>query len=161
MILIRHSSRTLAAIALGLFVLIACQNATEPSSSSGPVVVTGSYTMGSSSRLPDSIAWTSPKDTGSQKQNCNAATRVCSDTFHLSEPLGTDLLAVQLWTLGSHRAGVTGRSGPIRGPARPPGIPPGDGGRISAAAGPGHRRGAYRRPAETGGGRVGQRSGWV
>ena len=67
---------------------------------SGPVVVNATYTVGRVSLLPDSIAWNAPKVTGSQKQNCNTTTLECSDTFHLPEPLGTDSLAVQLWTLG-------------------------------------------------------------
>ena len=93
--------RPLATFAVGLFVLVACQNSTESSDNkSGPITASVSYTMGSASRLPDSIIWTAPKDSGSQKQSCNAATLVCLDTFHLSEPLGQDSVTVQLWTLG-------------------------------------------------------------
>ena len=94
----RHPFRPLATFAAALFVLVACQNATEPVNSSGPVVASGTYTMASSSRLPDSVAWRSPADSGSQKPICSQLT--CSDTFRLSKPLGTDSLAVQLWTLG-------------------------------------------------------------
>jgi uncharacterized protein (TIGR02145 family) len=96
----RTSLRLLATFAIGLFVLVACQNATESSSSSGPVVASATYTMGSATRVPDSIRWNAPKDSGSQKQNCDKSTLVCMDTFHLSEPLGQDSLSIQLWTLG-------------------------------------------------------------
>jgi hypothetical protein len=94
----RHPFRPLATFAVALFVLVACQNATEPTNATGPIVANGTYTMGSSSRLPDSVAWRSPTDSGSQKPICSQLT--CSDTFLLSKPLGTDSLAVQLWTLG-------------------------------------------------------------
>jgi uncharacterized protein (TIGR02145 family) len=96
----RHPFRPLATFAVALFVLVACQNATEPTNATGPIVANGTYTMGSSSRLPDSITWNALKDTGSQKPTCSATSLACSDTFHLSEHLGTDSLSVQLWTLG-------------------------------------------------------------
>lgn len=95
----RHSFRPLATFVAGLFALVACQNTTDSNDGeSGSIMATASYTMASSSRLPDSVTWTAPKDSGSHRTRCVALN--CYDTFQLSEPLGTDSLELQLWTLG-------------------------------------------------------------
>jgi len=98
------SLRPLATFAGSLLILVACQNATESNSSSdSPVVATVTFPI-TAPRIPDSATWIFLKDTVVQQPNCPASgsdgTANCTETFDLPRPLGTDSVALQLWTLG-------------------------------------------------------------
>gem|GEM_PF-1583427 len=106
MIKTRHSLRLFPTVAAGLLVLVACQNATDSNTNTdSPVVVTASFPI-AAPRIPDSAAWIFPiaKDTVSKKPNCSPidgnGTTTCTETFDLPRSLGTDSVALQLWTLG-------------------------------------------------------------
>jgi uncharacterized protein (TIGR02145 family) len=94
----------MATFAGSLLILVACQNATESNSSSdSPVVATVTFPI-TAPRIPDSAIWIFLKDTVVQRPNCPASgsdgTANCTETFDLPRPLGTDSVALQLWTLG-------------------------------------------------------------
>jgi len=100
----RPSLRTLATIAAGLLVLVACQNATDSNTNSDtPVVATGKFPI-VAPRIPDSATWVFQKDTVAKSPSCPApgsdGTTTCTETFNLPRSLGTDSVALQLWTLG-------------------------------------------------------------
>jgi uncharacterized protein (TIGR02145 family) len=100
----RSSLRPFATIAAGLFMLVACQNATDSNSNNDkPVVVTASFPI-AAPRIPDSAAWIFQKDTVAKSPSCpdpgNDGTTNCTETFHLPQSPGTDSVALQLWTLG-------------------------------------------------------------
>ncbi|HXP90073.1 MAG TPA: FISUMP domain-containing protein [Fibrobacteria bacterium] len=100
----RPSLRSIATVAAGLFALVACQNATDSNSNAdSPVVATVSFPI-AAPRVPDSAAWIFQKDTVGSKPNCSTlggdTTSNCTETFDLPQPLGSDSVALQLWTLG-------------------------------------------------------------
>ncbi|HXP90380.1 MAG TPA: FISUMP domain-containing protein [Fibrobacteria bacterium] len=99
--------RSVATVASVLFVLVACQNATDPNSSSnGPVVASSTFTIASPTRVPDRADWRTSSDTAAVLQDpvcqptASDGQTSCNETFHLSKPLGTDVLSFELWTLG-------------------------------------------------------------
>jgi uncharacterized protein (TIGR02145 family) len=100
----RHFFRPFTTIAAGLLALVACQNATDSNSNNDkPVVVTASFPI-AAPRIPDSASWIFQKDTTVKIPNCppvgSDGTTICTETFDLPRPLGTDSVALQLWTLG-------------------------------------------------------------
>jgi len=100
----RHFLRPFTTIAAGLLALVACQNATDSNSNNDkPVVVTATFPI-AAPRIPDSASWIFLKDTTVKVPNCppvgSDGTTICTETFDLPRPLGTDSVALQLWTLG-------------------------------------------------------------
>jgi uncharacterized protein (TIGR02145 family) len=101
----RLSLRPLATFAVGLVVLVACQNATDSNTNSdSPLVVTAKFPI-SAPRVPDTATSFIQNDSVSNKLNCpptsgSEDSTTCTATLDLPHPLGTDSVALQLWTLG-------------------------------------------------------------
>jgi|GEM_PF-1606754 len=106
----RPSLRSTITVATVLFVLVACQNATGPNSSSdGAVVATSQLNILSPARVPDNADWRLPGDSAVvQKPVCvpigSTDTTTCTETYDLSKPLHSDTLTLELWTLGIRTA---------------------------------------------------------
>jgi|GEM_PF-1250427 len=100
----RPTFRHLATVAVGLLVLVACQNATDSNTNAdSPVVVTAAFPI-AAPRIPDNVISLIQKDTASTKLNCppigSDSSTTCTATLDLPHPLGADSVALQLWTLG-------------------------------------------------------------
>jgi len=99
-----HSLRPFATIAAGLLALVSCQNATDSNTNSdSPVVATASFPI-AVPRVPDNATSFIQNDTVTNKLNClplgSDTSTTCTATLNIPHPLGTDSLALQLWTLG-------------------------------------------------------------
>jgi hypothetical protein len=101
----RPSLRPLVTFAAGLVVLVACQNATDSNTNSdSPLVVTAKFPI-SAPRVPDTATSFIQNDSVSNKLNCpptsgSEDSTTCTATLDLPHPLGTDSVALHLWTLG-------------------------------------------------------------
>jgi len=100
----RSFLRPFATVAAGLLALVACQNATDSNSNpDSPVVATVSFPI-ALPRIPDSTDRILLNDTVGVRPNCPApgsdSITTCTESFHVPQPLGTDSVALQLWTLG-------------------------------------------------------------
>jgi uncharacterized protein (TIGR02145 family) len=97
----RPSLRPLATFAASLVVLVACQNATDSNSgNSGPMKAIATIPFSDTVRIPDSTAWSTATDSGHGGFSCTGTT--CHDTLSLKDPLGSQVVNIQLWILGIH-----------------------------------------------------------
>jgi uncharacterized protein (TIGR02145 family) len=99
-----HSLCPFATVAVGLLALVACQNATDSNTNSdSPVVATASFPI-AVPRVPDNATSFIQNDTVTNKLNClplgSDTSTTCTATLNLPHTLGTDSVALQLWTLG-------------------------------------------------------------
>lgn len=93
----RNLFRHLAALAVGGFALIACEESTS-SGDSGPMFARARINFVDSSRVPDSISWKTTTDSGHGRFGCDSLD--CTDTLALADALGKDTARVSLWALG-------------------------------------------------------------